>query len=66
MITKAARMQTGPDVGGCRPIVVTFEDFNDREQVLRKASMLKGSNIHITEDMSRYVKVHLSDRNNVL
>lgn len=55
VITKAARMQTGPDVGGCRPIVVTFEDFNDREQVLRKAAMLKGSNIHITEDMSRLV-----------
>ena len=23
----------GPDVAGCRPVVVTFEDFNDREQV---------------------------------
>ena len=46
-------MQTGPDVAGCRPVVVSFEDFSDREQVLRKAAMLKGSNIHITEDMSR-------------
>lgn len=44
----------GPDVAGCRPVVVTFEDFNDREQVLRKAGMLKGNNIHITEDMSKY------------
>ena len=43
----------GPDVAGCRPVVVTFEDFNDREQVLRKAGMLKGNNIHVTEDMSR-------------
>ena len=41
------------DVAGCRPVVVTFEDFNDREQVLRKAGMLKGNNIHVTEDMSR-------------
>lgn len=43
----------GPDVAGVRPVVVTFEDFNDREQVLRKAGMLKGNNIHVTEDMSR-------------
>ena len=47
-------MQTGPDVAGCRPVVVSFEEFSDREQVLRKAAMLKGSNIHITEDMSRF------------
>ena len=67
VITKAARIQTGephtwclmmtvlpgPDVGGCRPVVVTFEEFTDREHVLRKAGMLKGSNIHVTEDMSR-------------
>ena len=36
-----------------RPVLVTFEDFNDRENVLRKAGMLRGSNIHVTEDMSR-------------
>ena len=38
-----------------RPVLVQFEDFNDRENVLRKAGMLKGSNIHITEDMSRLI-----------
>ena len=38
----------------CRPVLVTFAEFKDKEEVLRKAGMLKGSNIHITEDMSRY------------
>ena len=28
-------MHTGPEVGGCKPVVVTFEDFKDREDVLR-------------------------------
>ena len=36
-----------------RPVVVTFEEFKDRDEVLRKAGVLKGSNIHVTEDMSR-------------
>ena len=36
-----------------RPVLVTFEDFSDRCNVLRKAGMLKGSNIHVTEDMAR-------------
>ena len=49
----SAVVMSGPDVGGCRPMVVTFEEFSDREHVLRKAGMLKGSNIHVTEDMSR-------------
>ena len=35
------------------PISVTFEEYRDREEVLRKSGMLKGSNISITEDMSR-------------
>ena len=28
-------MHTGPEIGGCKPVVVTFEDFKDREDVLR-------------------------------
>ena len=51
--TELKIISTGPDVGGCRPVVVTFEEFSDREHVLRKAGLLKGSNIHVTEDMSR-------------
>ena len=65
---QVSRMHTGPEIGGCKPVVVTFEDFKDREDVLRsylpdlvvswcflkrKGGMLKGSSISITEDMSR-------------
>ena len=39
-----------------RPVLVTFEEFKDRDEVLRKAGLLKGGNIHVTEDMSRRVR----------
>ena len=42
-----------------RPVLVTFEDFNDHKNVLRKAGMLRGSNIHVTEDMSRKDEIML-------
>jgi hypothetical protein len=38
---------SGPDVSGSRPVLVTFEQFKDREDVFRKESKLKGTNIHI-------------------
>ena len=47
------RMHSGPEVGGCRPVLVTFEEFKDREEVLRKAALLRGSHVQVTEDMSR-------------
>ena len=37
-----------------RPVLVTFEEFKDREDVLRKAALLRGSHVQVTEDMSRY------------
>ncbi len=37
--------------------MVTFQEFKDREEVLRKSGVLKGNNIHITEDMSRWESV---------
>jgi hypothetical protein len=40
-------MVAGPDVSGSRPVLVTFEQFKDREDVFRKESKLKGTNIHI-------------------
>ena len=62
-------MHTGPEVGGCKPVLglkkyfpkihfnlfnlATFEEYKDREEVLRKSGMLRGSNISVTEDMSR-------------
>ena len=62
-----ARVYTGPEVSGSRPVLVTFETFKDREevilnsslillQVLRKGNLLKGSNIHISEDISKRVR----------
>ncbi len=44
----------GPEVRGCRPVLVTFETFKDRETVLRQAKVLKkAANIDITEDLSK-------------
>ena len=40
-------------LSGVRPVLVTFQEFKDKEDVLRKSGMLKGTNIHLTEDMSR-------------
>ena len=51
---QTARMHTGPEIGGCKPVLVTFEEFKDREDVLRKGGMLKGSTVSVTEDMSRW------------
>ena len=44
---------SGPEVRGTRPVLVTFENFKDRETVLRLAKVLKKANIHVTEDLSR-------------
>ena len=40
-------------MSGSKPVLVTFENFKDREDILRKGNLLKGSNIHITEDLSK-------------
>ena len=34
-------------------LTLTSMMFRDKEDVLRKASLLRGSNIHVTEDMNR-------------
>ena len=41
-------------------MVVTFEEVKAREEVLSKAAMLRGSNIYITEDLSRFEQLRLS------
>ena len=43
----------GPEISGSRPVLVTFENFKDREEVLRKGKLSKNSNIHISEDISK-------------
>ena len=44
---------SGPEVRGCRPVLVTFESFKDRETVLRLAKVLKKANVIVTEDLSK-------------
>ena len=53
VITTASRMYTGPEVFGCRPVLVTFEEFKDREEVLKNSRFLKKSTISVTEDLSK-------------
>lgn len=45
-------------VRGCRPVLVNFVSWKDREEVLRKANMLRGTNVYITEDLSRKMREH--------
>ena len=53
VITTASRMFTGPEVSGCRPVLVTFEEFKDREEVLKKSQCIKKPTISVTEDLSK-------------
>ena len=73
-ISKASRMYTGtkkekesgylvagPQVQGCRPVLVTFESFKDREDVLKNSKVLRRSAVTVTEDLSkRYLVIILS------
>lgn len=56
--TKISRMISGPEVRGCRPVLVNFVNWKDREEVLRKAAFLRGAHIYVTEDLSRKVREH--------
>merc|ERR1712106_178297 len=49
VITQASRDDTGP-------VIVTFENFKDRDAVLRRVAFLKKSNMHVTEDLSKTVR----------
>ena len=49
------RSEHQTNIHDLRPVVVTFEEFKDRDEVLRKAGLLKGGQVHVTEDMSRKV-----------
>ena len=49
-------MMIGPEVAGCRPVIMTFRLFKDRDEVFRKAGLLRGSNLFITEDVTRYYR----------
>ena len=45
-------------VRGCRPVLVNFVHWKDREEVLRKSHFLRGSNVYVTEDLSRKLREH--------
>ena len=55
-IMRVKRTTHGPEVRGCRPVTVSFERWQDRDDVLRKANLLNGSNIYISEDFSKRVR----------
>jgi len=64
LLFKTKRKQfSGPEVRGTRPVLVTFENFKDRETVLRLAKTLKKANIHVTEDLSRRTRECRSVKN---
>ena len=51
----------GPEVRGSRPVLVSFASYKDREEILSKSRLLKGTNIYITEDLSRKMREHRSE-----
>ncbi|XP_059096614.1 myosin-11-like [Tigriopus californicus] len=55
-LTKVQRMWNGPSFRGFKPVLVCFQLFRDKEDILRKAYLLKGTNTFITEDFSRKVR----------
>ena len=55
-VRHVGRLYAGPDVHGCRPVLVTFEEFNDREDVLATSKVMKETGITITEDISKKVR----------
>ncbi|XP_070571275.1 uncharacterized protein [Ptychodera flava] len=51
------RILNGPIVNGSKLIVAMFSCFKDKEEVLRKARKLKGTDIYIEQDFSRRTRV---------
>ena len=58
IFTKVVRLWNGPSFRGLKPILITFHLFKDKEDILRKSPLLRGTNIYITEDYSRKVRKH--------
>ena len=55
-ILRTKRASNGPEVRGCKPVTVYFEKWQDKDEILRKSSMLRGANIYISEDFSKRVR----------
>ena len=53
------RLWNGPSFRGFKPILVSFQLFKDKEEILRKNNLLqKNTNMYVTEDFSRKVRKH--------
>lgn len=56
VIMRCQRVFNGVDGKGNRPIVANFQKWADKEEILRKAKILKNSGISVEEDFSRAAK----------
>ncbi|XP_023326040.1 protein Daple [Eurytemora carolleeae] len=57
MVTGIQRLNPShSDIHGTPPLVVTLQYPQDREELMSRLDLLKGSNIKITEDMSRSMR----------
>ena len=58
-LTKVTRLWNGPSFRGFKPILVSFQLWKDKEEVLRRNNLLqKNTNMYVTEDFSRKVRKH--------
>ena len=55
-IIRVKRTTNGPEVRGCKPVTVYFEKWQDKDDILRKANMLRGVNVYIGEDFSKRIR----------
>ena len=54
LILREGSFQALPEVRGCRPVLVTFSYYRDREEVFKKSKLLQTNcSILVTEDMSK-------------
>ena len=56
---RVKRSYNGPEVRGQRPVIVCFEKWSDKDDIMRKAKLLKGSGVYVGEDFSKRVKEHV-------
>ena len=62
-VMRVKRTTNGPEVRGCKPVTVYFEKWQDKDEVLRKNNLLRGSNIYISEDFSKRVRDQVNTLN---
>lgn len=60
-ISRISRIWHGPEFRGHRPIQVCLVNYRDKEEILRKARLLKGSHVYISEDFSRKARRYMTN-----